>query len=135
MSVLIRFVFRRSVALSMLAIGLCMGLCVGAALVNAEPGPGTWADERPLPALRAEVAATVVLGQLHAFGGALNNVSETAHDAYDPVTKMWRARAPLPEARDHLAVVEAGGKIFAFGGFATPVHKGASTDSFEYDPS
>jgi len=47
----------------------------------------------------------------------------------------WHSDAPLPEPRDHLAVAEANGKIYAFGGFATPVHKDASNEAFEYDPA
>ena len=128
-SVLFRFF--RCTALVFLAVGLWPG----AARVHAEPGGGTWVAEQPLPEARAETAATALLGQLHEIGGVVNNVSETAHDAYDPATNTWRSRAPLPEARDHVAVVEFGGKLFAFGGFSIPVHKGAKADTFAYDPA
>jgi N-acetylneuraminic acid mutarotase len=112
---------------------LAMYLGLGLAAVNAEPGLGTWVYGHSLPAPRAEVAASALLGHLHAVGGVLNNASETAHDEYDPTKNEWRTRAPLPQARDHVALVESGGKIFAFGGFSIPVHKGASADAFEYD--
>ena len=72
----------------------------------------------PLPAVRAEVAAVVLDGRLHALGGSSDGRAGAYHDEYDPAT-------------DDVAV--ANGKIFAFGGFATPVHKDASNDAFEYD--
>jgi len=87
----------------------------------------------PLPAVRAEVAAVVLDGRLHALGGSSDGRAGAYHDEYDPATDEWRPEAPLPGPRDHLAVAVANGKIFAFGGFATPVHKDASNDAFEYD--
>src|SRR5215471_12334809 len=91
-----RFALRRAVAPLTLALGLSLG-AIGA---SAEPGRGTWAFEPPLSAPRAEVAAVVLLGTLHAIGGSLNNVAGTAHDAYDPATKAWRTLAGLPQPRD-----------------------------------
>jgi N-acetylneuraminic acid mutarotase len=118
-------------ALILLVFAAC--LCTGTALVNAQSATGTWSRERPLPAQRAEVAVVALNGWLHTIGGNRYNVAVTAHDAYNPKTNTWRKLANLPEPRDHVGVAAYGDKIFAIGGFATPVHKNASAEAFEYD--
>lgn len=80
------------------------------------------------------MAAVALDSKLHALGGSTNGRAGFYHDEYDPAKDEWQRKAPLVEPRDHLAVAVANGEIYAFGGFATPVHKGASYEAFEYDP-
>jgi N-acetylneuraminic acid mutarotase len=96
---------------------------------------GIWTIKSSLPAARAEVAAVALDGKLHALGGVFDSKSVPYHDEYDPATDKWHPATPLPKSRDHLAVAVANERIYACGGFATPVHKDASNEVFEYDPA
>jgi hypothetical protein len=131
---------RRFVAVSMpacLASGLLAGIVALAAPVHPQSAtpPGAWMPKAPMPALRGEVAATVVGGKLYALGGTVNRQAVARNEEYDPATDRWRERAPLPQPRDHLGVAVVNGKIYTFGGFTSSVHQGSGDVVFEYDPA
>jgi hypothetical protein len=112
------------------AIAGCLGL-IGVLTIaparSENPPPGTWVVKAPMPAIRNEVAATVLDGKLYVLGGSVGGgqYDLTRNEEYDPTTDRWRVRAPLPHGANHMNAVTVNGKVYAFGGFAGSQHKGA----------
>lgn len=100
-----------------------------------DPEANKWQRIADISSARGSVAAAVVEGRLHIFGGRISTEiakvptppgtppmsqgfgSVTTHEIYDPATGRWSSGAPEPEpARDHDGIVVLGGKVHLFGG-------------------
>jgi N-acetylneuraminic acid mutarotase len=81
-----------------------------------DPTTGRWADGAPLPRPRGGLAAVVLDGKIHVFGGGNSNSTIADHSVFDPVTDSWTAAAPLPRAEGSPAAVVYRNRIYSIGG-------------------
>ncbi len=80
--------------------------------------PGEWEARRPMPTTRFGLAAVVVGGRIHAFGGKTNGgaVLDT-HEVYDVGANTWSNQVEqMPRARFAFAAVHRDGLVFLVGG-------------------
>lgn len=78
-----------------------------------------WAERAPLPVGRAEVAATVLKGEVVVAGGYLaDGGTSTAVTAYSPAQNRWRSLPDLPVAVNHPMAAASKGKLYVLGGYA-----------------
>jgi N-acetylneuraminic acid mutarotase len=67
-----------------------------------DPAADRWRALAPLKNPRGSVGVTVLNGKIHAVGGrAVDKVTVTTHEVYDPATGKGTELAPLPRVRDH----------------------------------
>jgi hypothetical protein len=87
---------------------------------SGDPALGTWTPLRPLPTARGGIAAAVVGGRIHVFGGEGNSQSPAGtfeeNEAYDPATDTWSTRCPLPLPVHGIGAAAVGGAIHIPGG-------------------
>src|ERR1700722_124098 len=121
----------------MLALGLIGLWAIMPAQSEGSATPGTWTAKAPMPAVRNEVAAAAVDGEIYVLGGSVGagQADFARNEEDDPATDTWRVRAPLPRGANHMSAVAANGKVYAFGGFAGAQHHDAVDRAFEYDPA
>ena len=105
---------RTAIAGSAVAGCLCL-------LLSAHAAPGSWTQNRDMPAPATTCASCVLDGILYVMGGHDNQPSTHALTnvwAYDPQTDFWTNRAPLPTARHFLGqcAVAVDGIIYLVGG-------------------
>jgi N-acetylneuraminic acid mutarotase len=81
--------------------------------------PAGWETRAPLPLPRAEVAATVLKGEIVLAGGFLADGStSSAVSAYAPGSDRWRSLPDLPVAVNHAMAAAAAGRLYVLGGYA-----------------
>ena len=81
-----------------------------------DPTTGRWADGAPLPRPRGGLAAVVLDGKIHVFGGGNSNSTIADQSVFDPVADSWTAAAPLPRAEGSPAAVVYRNRIYSIGG-------------------
>lgn len=82
-----------------------------------DPARDAWSTRAPLPAPRAQHAATFVGDKLYVAGGSVTaNKPRAEVFEWDPGSDRWRELAPLPSPRQNLALVAHEGKLWAIGG-------------------
>ena len=69
-----------------------------------------------MPSRRGGLAAAVLEGKIHAFGGETRSSVFDKHEVYDPATDRWTSAPPLPTARHGLGAATLSGKIYVIGG-------------------
>src|SRR5262245_3443030 len=81
--------------------------------------PGGWETGAPLPLPRAEVAATVMKGEIVVAGGFLaDGGTSAAVSAYAPGSDRWRSLPDLPVPVNHAMAAAAAGRLCVLGGYA-----------------
>ncbi len=91
---------------------------IAAVAASLAGGLGGWEQRAPLPAGRAEVAATVLRGEIVVVGGYLADGSTSpAVTAYSPEQNRWRSFPDLPIAVNHGMAAAFKGKLYVAGGY------------------
>ena len=78
---------QRKTLLALVSLAGMMGSWSIFDAVDGQTLQGTWTMKSPLPAVRAEVAAVALDGELHALGGVVDGRSAPDHYEYDPRVK------------------------------------------------
>src|SRR5688500_7261411 len=108
----------RSLLLSLLLLGGCIGLETQSPAPVDQRTPGRWDALAPMPTARQEVAVAAFGGHVWVIGGFGAGAEPVATvERYDPATNSWDTRPPLPVAVHHAAAVSVGERLLAPGGF------------------
>jgi hypothetical protein len=85
-----------------------------------DPATNTWEVLPNLPSQRNHITGAVINGRIHVVGGRLLNgltdQKTTAHEVYDPQTKVWTTAAPMLRGRSGMNGVMARGCFHVWGG-------------------
>lgn len=93
----------------------------------------TWTSMAPLPAVRGNINAAVLNGNIYVVGGYASGTVFKSTYVYRPTTDTWSSAADLPVALTGVAIAVANGKLYAFGGADAT---GNFYDfTYEYDPA
>lgn len=94
-----------------------LGAAVAAGVAALALG-AAWEQRSPLPVGRAEVAATVLRGEVVVAGGYLGDGGTSAAvTAYSPAEDRWRTLPDLPVAVNHPMAAAYRGKLYVLGGY------------------
>ena len=104
-----------------------------------DPATNTWTELPSLPTARSGIAAAVLDGRIHVFGGEGNQFSSTGvfeqNESYDPITNSWRTELPMAIPRHGIGAATIDGRIHIPAG--SPVQGFGTTDlhdAFAGDP-
>ena len=79
---------------------------------------GGWREAAPVPVPRAEVAATVLDGEIVIVGGFRRvGANSRRVDAFSPARNRWRRLPDLPLAVDHSTAAAFRGRLYVAGGY------------------
>lgn len=100
-----------------------------------DPKTDKWETLPDLPSQRNHIAAEVIAGKIHVFGGRLGGGFQSdktaAHEIYDPATKRWTVGAPMLKPRSGINSTIAYGCVHVWGG---EEQAGVFPDHDYYDP-
>lgn len=100
-----------------------------------DPATDSWEALPDLPSQRNHIAAELIAGRIHVFGGRLGGGFQSdktaAHEVYDPRTRRWTVAAPMLRPRSGINSVTAHGCVHVWGGEEAA---GVFPDHDVYDP-
>ncbi|OHA47904.1 MAG: hypothetical protein A2806_02470 [Candidatus Terrybacteria bacterium RIFCSPHIGHO2_01_FULL_48_17] len=79
-----------------------------------------WTIGPKMPTARGGIAAAVLDGKLHVFGGEEVTGTFNIHEVFDPSSGTWQQALAMPTARHGLAAAVLDGAIFVVGGGRRP---------------
>jgi len=85
-----------------------------------DPARNAWRPAASLPTARSGIAAAVLGGRLHVFGGEAPTGTFSQVEAYDAAASRWVSLTPMPTARHGLAAVSLEGRIHVVSGGPHP---------------
>lgn len=100
-----------------------------------DPKADRWETLPDLPSQRNHIAAELIAGRIHVFGGRLGGGFQSdktaAHEIFDPRTRTWTVGPPMLKPRSGINSVQAYGCVHVWGG---EEQAGVFPDHDVYDP-
>ncbi len=100
-----------------------------------DPKADRWETLPELPSQRNHIAAELIAGRIHVFGGRLGGGFQSdktaAHEIFDPRTRTWTVGPPMLKPRSGINSVQAHGCVHVWGGEEAA---GVFPDHDVYDP-
>ena len=81
-----------------------------------DPGSDRWSTGSPMPSARGGLAAAVIDGRIHTFGGETTRRVFDNHEVYDVPSGTWQNAPPMPTGRHGLAAAVLNGRAYVIGG-------------------
>lgn len=92
---------------------------------------GEWRLVAPMHHRRGNPAAVAAGGQIHVFGGFVEDDTLDVVEIFDPTTGRWHMGRPLPSVRGGPGTASVGDRIYVVGGFGAEGAASGTVDVYD----